>query len=127
MHPTSWIVISLETSTAHRSFLGQAILSTSDLASDQARTDQHREVPTSSPSLPVSESSYPPSPLKVKAVGSRPSGLVTLGELQAGTGVRRCLCKITFRMILRYEFEFLKQERYGDIFPVLGKMETKMT
>ena len=74
----------------------------------------------------MSWSSYSLFPLKVKAVGSQPSCLVTLSEFQAGTGVRRCLCKIISRMIMGYRFEFLKPESYGDLGPIREIMETKV-
>lgn len=84
--------------------------------------------PPLSTDWPGLQSAYPshssglliyPLPPKGKAVGSPPSGLVTLGELQTGTRVR-CLCKITCRIIMGRSTSFVNQESYGGHISCLG-------
>lgn len=86
-------------SLTHGFSWAKSSLTTTDLASNQILPGQPCKVFISSHSfwsLHLANSL----PLKVKAVGLQPSCLVTLGEFQTGTGVRRCLCKITCRMTL---------------------------
>lgn len=127
VHLTSWRVISLETSTAHRPFLGQAFPCCHWLGFWSSwQTNLVKPSPLAlnfwSPSQPA------PFPLKVKAVGSQASCLVTLGELQAGTGVRRCLCKTTCRMILGCWILISEARKlWGTCFLSWEKWEAKVT
>lgn len=99
-HPTSWVVISLETSTTHRSFLGQAIPFHHRLgfgsSSDRPTLWSPHLCPFTS-DLPVQLS---PFPLRLRQLVHNQVVWWPWVSSRQALGWRRCLCKITFRVIL---------------------------